>query len=40
MPGAEGMTVRAMARQLSTRRDRSRTDREPLSGTAGNGRSR
>ena len=32
--------ARALARQLSTRRDWARTDREPLSGTAGSGHAR
>jgi 1,2-diacylglycerol 3-beta-glucosyltransferase len=32
--------TRALARQLSTRRDWARTDREPLSGTAGGGQAR
>ena len=32
--------MRALARQLGTRRDWARTDRVPLSGTAGSGRAR
>jgi ascorbate-specific PTS system EIIC-type component UlaA len=32
--------ARALARQLTTRRDWARTDREPLSGTAGGGSAR